>query len=71
MFEKYSFYIEYADGTAQIQSDLTRRQAVRKYNSFVRSMQYDENVVRCGWEEISEPISLSNRLLMMKSQIAT
>ena len=66
----FAFYVEYKDGTAKVQSGLTRIGAKRKYNAFVRSAEYNDTVKCWGWEEVLEPLTLNQQIRAKKAELA-
>lgn len=57
----FSFYIEFKDGTAKIQTGLTMIGAKRKFNAFGRSIANNETVDCFGWEK-TNPYSLHQQI---------
>jgi hypothetical protein len=45
----YKFYIEFDDGSKHVESGLTKRQAVIRYNKLARS-DWGTMIVRYGWK---------------------
>jgi hypothetical protein len=45
----YTFYIEFDDGSKQVESGLTKRQAVIRYNKLAKS-DWGTMIVRYGWK---------------------
>jgi hypothetical protein len=47
----YSFYVIYTTGSKYVETGLTKRQAVIRYNKFGKS-KYQADVSRFGWVEV-------------------
>lgn len=60
----YSFYIESNDGKVSIQQDLTKLQAVRRYNKALKD--HSLNAKEIGW--FLQENTLSQKLKLAKSQ---
>ena len=66
----FAFYVEFKDGTAKVQSGLTRIGAKRKCTKFIRSAEYNDSVKCWGWEEVSEPLTLTQQIRAKKAEMA-
>jgi hypothetical protein len=64
----FAFYVEFKDGTAKVQSGLTKIGAKRKYNAFIRSAEYNNTVQCWGWEEVRES-SLTQKIRAKKAEM--
>lgn len=60
----FNFYVEFADGTARIETNLSKTQAKRLYNNCNKNP--ENNAKSWGWEE-SNPCKLSQQIRAKKA----
>lgn len=61
----FHFYVEFADGTARIETNLSKIQAKRLYNKCNKNP--ENNAKSWGWEE-SDPYRLSQQIRAKKAR---
>lgn len=59
----FNFYVEYNNGKALIESNLTKLQAKRRYNAYAKNPEFEAKA--WGWEE-SNPYTLSQQIRQLK-----
>lgn len=66
MKNKFLFYKEYHDGTYVVVDNLTRTKAKSLYNAALKDWG-DLELKGCGWEEVQNPLTLSQQIKYKKS----
>ncbi len=67
MMKNYLFYKEMANGDYVVLNNLSKTKAERLYKEALKS--FGSDIKGCGWEQVLEPLSLSQQIKFKKGGI--